>query len=417
MANISKINFNGEALDIKDTHAREQIKHLTADNYTADVAGDYTVHAGNMTEAVTGTTTEKYNNVNTTVTGKWMVNTPTKNFSMADVATGADVTTAINAEAQARENADAELNARIDESKQYTHFVVIGDSYSNSAQTGTPLWYTYLEKQYGLTAYTNAIDGVGYSVGGENDFTHQIQKAAATLDVTKVKTVYIFGGLNDLSNTDIDYEDFYTYCNSTIEKAIELFPSSEIIVAGIAPFQNYNFVSGATTFSDYRATKFQNRMAKSCVYHGVKFINLEYLGLFTPEYFGPANSVNQKHPSRTGSAVIASAIMSEGHSYANFFDSSHPDLRPTISSGKVNSIAVEAVSPGRVSIGIDVIPQSTSFTIDWNGFPHPPLYFTLTTVGGPSLVGYYDTTGGRYQMSFAQATAGTRYYGVYTVDV
>lgn len=48
MANISKINFNGEALDIKDTYAREQIGHLTSDNYTADVTGDYTVNAGDI---------------------------------------------------------------------------------------------------------------------------------------------------------------------------------------------------------------------------------------------------------------------------------------------------------------------------------------------------------------------------------
>lgn len=56
MSNISKINFNGEALDIKDTHAREQIQHLTADNYTADVTGDYTVNAGNLATTATNTT-------------------------------------------------------------------------------------------------------------------------------------------------------------------------------------------------------------------------------------------------------------------------------------------------------------------------------------------------------------------------
>lgn len=49
MANMSKVNFNGKAIDIKDTYAREQLTHLTADNYTADVAGDYTVNAGNIT--------------------------------------------------------------------------------------------------------------------------------------------------------------------------------------------------------------------------------------------------------------------------------------------------------------------------------------------------------------------------------
>lgn len=138
MANVSKIDFNGEVLDIKDTHAREQIKHLTADNYVADVSGDYTVNAGDIamtavnatmhttadrtidtdgndsvhidgastlnvgglrtetfagdkTEAVTGTSTEKAENRNTTVTGKWMVNLPSRSFDMANVALKTDV--------------------------------------------------------------------------------------------------------------------------------------------------------------------------------------------------------------------------------------------------------------------------------------------------------------------------------------
>lgn len=137
MTNISKINFNGNNLDVKDAYAREQILHKTADNYTADVAGDYTVNAGDIamssanttvhttadrtidtdgndsvhidgastlnvgglrtetfagdkTETVTGTATEKYNNVNTTVTGKWMVNLPSRSFDMENVALKTD---------------------------------------------------------------------------------------------------------------------------------------------------------------------------------------------------------------------------------------------------------------------------------------------------------------------------------------
>ena len=137
MTNVSKIIFNGETLDIKDTHAREQIQHLTADNYKADVTGDYTVNAGDIamnsknatmhttadrtidtdgndsvhidgastlnvgglrtetfsgdkTETVTGTVTEKFNNVNTTVSGEWMVNLPSRSFDMANVALKTD---------------------------------------------------------------------------------------------------------------------------------------------------------------------------------------------------------------------------------------------------------------------------------------------------------------------------------------
>ena len=138
MANLSNIDFNGMAITIKDTYAREQIKHLTADDYTADVTGDYTVNAGDIsmssanitmhttadrtidtdgndsvridgtstlnvgglrtetfagdkTETVTGTETEKAGNRNTTVTGKWMVNLPSRSFDMANVALKTDV--------------------------------------------------------------------------------------------------------------------------------------------------------------------------------------------------------------------------------------------------------------------------------------------------------------------------------------
>ena len=138
MANISKVNFNGNNIDIKDAYAREQILHKTADNYVADVTGDYTVNAGNIamssanatmhttadrtidtdgndsvhidgastlnvgglrtetfagdkTEAVTGASTERAGNRNTTVTGKWMVNLPSRSFDMADVALRTDV--------------------------------------------------------------------------------------------------------------------------------------------------------------------------------------------------------------------------------------------------------------------------------------------------------------------------------------
>lgn len=154
MANISKVNFNGNNLDVKDAYAREQILHKTADNYIADVAGDYTINAGDIamssanatmhttadrtidtdgndsvhingastlnvgglrtetfagdkteavtgtatgtfsgdkTETVTGTATEKAGNRNTTVTGKWAVNLPGKAFDMRDVALESDI--------------------------------------------------------------------------------------------------------------------------------------------------------------------------------------------------------------------------------------------------------------------------------------------------------------------------------------
>lgn len=185
MANVSKINFNGEALDIKDTHAREQILHLTADNYTADVTGDYTVNAGDIamssanatmhttadrtidtdgndsvhidgastlnvgglrtetfagdkTETVTGTSTEKFANISTTVTGKWMVKTPSKSFSMAEVATDGDISaintsiTNINGEISDINNTIASLSKQ--GLKSVKSFGAVGDGVHDDTQ-------------------------------------------------------------------------------------------------------------------------------------------------------------------------------------------------------------------------------------------------------------------------------------------
>lgn len=181
MASVSKINFNGSVLDIKDSRARDQLTHLTADNYTADVAGDYTVNggdiamssknftghttadreidtdgndsvhidgastlnvgglrtetfAGDKTETVKGTVAEKFNNVNTTVTGKWMINTPSRSFNIADVALKTDVPTLpILDMTQHGVNTDAEDNAAAINSIITTY----GDSYTLYLKKGT----------------------------------------------------------------------------------------------------------------------------------------------------------------------------------------------------------------------------------------------------------------------------------------
>ena len=460
MGFVSKINFNGKTINIKDDYSREQLTHLTADNYTADVVGDYTVNAGNTsvtavnttmhstgdrevdtdgndnvhidgastlnvgglrtetfagdkTEVVTGTSTERAGNRDTTVTGKWTVNLPDKAFDMKDVALKKDVTSAVSAEATARADADAAINARIDNAKQYTHFVVIGDSYSTNTKTGTPLWYTYLEKRYGLTAYLNAVDGVGYSKGGDDDFIHQLQKAADALDVTKVKTVYILGGLNDIGYTVVSAQLFGGYVEWTIKKAIELFPSSEIVIAGIQPFQSYNFYSGNSTLDFGRARKFSDALNFYCSKYGVKFINLEYMGLFTPGFFGDANEGNQKHPSSLGSAVIASSIMS-GHSVAQGTSSAMPELMPTIDDGTISIKGVDATAPNQVTVTLSIVPTSETVSINWNGFPYAPDLFTMSAPGSTSIVGYY-TTGG--VMTFNNVTSGVTYYGNYTINV
>ena len=464
MSNLSNVDINGEKILIKDTYARDQLKHLNVDNYTADVTGDYTVNAGNIamssenatmhttadrtidtdgndsvhidgastlnvgglrtetfagdkTETVTGTCTEKAGTRSTTVTGKWSVNLPGKAFDMKDVALENNVTseisTAVNAEAKTRADADAAINARIDNAKQYTHFVVIGDSFSNDAQTGTPLWYTYIERQTELTAYTNSSDGTGYTTGGDNDFIHQIQKAAAALDVAKVKTVYILGGLNDLGNTSATTETFTNKFNETINTASNLFPHSEIVVAGIAPFQNYNFYSGKTTLNAVRTRDFKNIMRFYSGVHGAKFIDLSFMGLFTAEYFGAANSGNQKHPSKAGSAIIASSILS-GHSMAQGTLGIMPEMKPFADNGTIE-VQSESIDANNVTILVRLTPTAETVTINWNGLPYPVGYLPLSIVGGTTIVGYTSTDPSI--MTFNNATINNTYYGCYTISV
>lgn len=284
MANVSKINFNGEAIDIKDIHAREQIQHLTTDNYTADVTGDYTVNAGNIamssanatmhttadrtidtdgndsvhiegastlnvgglrtetfagdkTETVTGTATEKYNNVNTTVTetatekynninttvtGKWMVNTPTKNFSMADVATGADVSTAIN---------DAKRNLKTEDK-----YLIIADSYGLQSLTGANNWPTSLAKLLHLKDENYEIIAHG-SIG----FVGMVEEVGRTFESSmlesnkwphdEVTKIIIGGGANDL---DIDANKLTDAVKHLMNTAKTSFPNATVYVAGVS---------------------------------------------------------------------------------------------------------------------------------------------------------------------------------------
>lgn len=175
MANLSNVDINGEKILIKDVYAREQLAHLTADNYTADVTGDYTVNAGDIamssanatmhttadrtidtdgndsvhidgastlnvgglrtetfagdkTETVTGTETETAGNRNTTVTGKWSVNLPNKTFEMKDVALHGDVLADIKAALISVKSYGAIGDGIADDSAAFTAATAAGDA-------------------------------------------------------------------------------------------------------------------------------------------------------------------------------------------------------------------------------------------------------------------------------------------------
>ena len=197
-----------------------------------------------------------------------------------------------------------------DDKKQ---IVVIGDSFSSTAQSIGPLWYTYVAKKYNADVITHASDGMGFIVGGDNDFNHQINKCAAEADIDNVMTVYIYGGLNDLTQFTSDSSEiattFYTAVKTVIANAQTKFPKSEIILVGINTFQQYNYY-GTNLYGKNNAM-FTMRvfMNYAAFKTKVKFIDITNQTLYTPEFYGDANDGGQKHPSALGEAYIANLIL------------------------------------------------------------------------------------------------------------
>lgn len=191
--------------------------------------------------------------------------------------------------------------------------VVIGDSFSSTAQSKGPLWYTYIAKKYNADVITYASDGMGFIVGGDNNFNNQVNKCAASADINKVSTVYIYGGLNDLNlfiNDDSGIStNFFEAVNNVVSNAKSKFPYSEIILVGINTFQKYNYYgTGAYGHNDAMSTM-RLWFNYAALNQHVKCIDITNDTLYTPDFYGDANSGGQKHPTATGEAYIAHLIM------------------------------------------------------------------------------------------------------------
>ena len=191
--------------------------------------------------------------------------------------------------------------------------VVIGDSFSSTAQSRGPLWYTYVAKKYNADVITHASDGMGFIVGGDNDFNHQIDKCAAEANIDNVMTVYIYGGLNDLSQFTSDSSGvattFYSAVMAVIANAQTKFPKSEIILVGINTFQQYNYYGTNSYGKNNAMFTMREYMNYAAFKSKIKFIDITNQTLYTPEFYGDANSGGQKHPSALGEAYIAHLIL------------------------------------------------------------------------------------------------------------
>lgn len=292
--------------------------------------------------------------------------------------------------------------------------IVIGDSYSASSQSGTPLWYTYLNAK---RVICHASDGQGF-LTGNNRFASQLDTCKADVKSNEyVYHIYCVGGLNDLGNQTItNYYDFSNAVTAFIRKAKQLFPGVPITIGGVPPFQNYNFYSGDACFTDgQRADNFNLFMEYACSNAGVHFVNLRYLGLFTPEFFGNANASKQKHPSAAGEAAIASAMLGSPK-YVNGV--TYPALIPTVDNNcTMEAFTVTERNPNVVCISFTIKTgnATSAFNIKWNGFPRPPKYLYA-----------YDGVDGcvagatRYDQgvtNFFRVKASATYYLYYEVNV
>lgn len=205
-----------------------------------------------------------------------------------------EVTRATQAET-VNSNAIAKLNAK-------KVCVIIGDSFSNAAQSGTPLWYTNYCNVKNYTPYTNARDGAGYTIDG-NTFLDQLNTAnTAITDKSTVAEVIIFGGLNDTRSSSFNEDTFAQALSDTLDAAKSYFPNALIWVVGPQSFCNANPNS-------YNAIKW---MSFRCVERSIKYSNPVFAFNWINGFFGGTTGENE-HPSALGERIIASYMLNDGH--------------------------------------------------------------------------------------------------------
>ena len=294
--------------------------------------------------------------------------------------------------------------------------LVIGDSYSNAAQSGTPLWYTYIANWHKKTVYTTASDGQGYAVG-TNNFLTQLQNAYndTSLDNDKVSEIYIVGGLNDLGNTSINVSSFTTGVNNTLTYACTNFPNANIIVVGILPFQWYNYYTGTSCFTAYdRASSFQNALSTACCnssYTNLKFINGEYFGLCQEGYFGSANGGGQRHPSSLGEKMLANFIENGTTKFGSIMGDSNSYIKTTPITCSQGTPEIDFVCETEIGVKIYGYTSGTALDVYMSGLPNNAAYLPCTDETGHTsfLYWYY----GAYKLpANAGLSGGTIYFTV-----
>ena len=303
-----------------------------------------------------------------------------------------------------------DLQNQINEIKRKKTMIVIGDSFSNSAQSGTPLWYTYVSNTLHLNVYTNASDGQGYGTG-QNNFLVQLQTANEHFtDKSIIDRIYIVGGLNDLGNiTGIPSgNDFMSIVDNVLGYATTNFPNIPIYVYGILPFQYYNYYGNNNYLPDGRATTFSEVLSYVCIKRGVCFTQCSSFGLFSPDYYGEENKDKQRHPSAIGERAIANLILTNQRFYGirNINDNGQtPSLATTIPILAGTATSIDIMGTDLTNIYLKITGYDNSTTLRFN-IAHLPIevngdttqYHWPVTDEATTIFGWMDPTAFRYHV-------------------
>lgn len=362
MSNISKINFNGETLNIKDTHARDQLTHLTADNYTADISGDYTVNAGDIsmssvnatmhttadrtidtdgndsvhidgastlnvkglrTETFEGDKTERVIGTETTNT-----NNSTENVNNTKIINAKDIR--LNSINPVTYKAPSELdenfnyiplkdsseneykvlvyNGRpLDIKKHPRRCIFISDSYGDRENS----WIDYAVQFMGLSSgnwYKSALSGAGFKPTYNSYFITLLRNIENTVsDKDTISDIIVGGGFNDgktaVSDIQTAIREFCTYCKAT-------YPNAKVWIGAFGWSFNYEFLN------DLRNGRYIQAY-KTCGLYGANYLSgsdfiMHSTSNFEPESKGEYNlylDYQYVHPNDRGAKLIAACVM------------------------------------------------------------------------------------------------------------
>ena len=241
-----------------------------------------------------------------------------------------------------------EINAR-----DLTEMVVIGDSFSST--TYCPYnnsWYKIVADKLHLNVHNYSKDGAGYNhVTNNHSFTTEVTEATndTSYDHNKVKYVFVYGGLNDMTNDDYDLA--ISGAKTIYQNLQTTFPNAQIIVMGINSWEQLTMVGNHNQITMFSAIK------NNCMDLPIVFINTTYWLLIDYESFNLQND----HPNELGNKKTAHNLLNalNGRSFYRQINKTDTGYNLTY---RFNDRSIEIT--GNVSGGNQTIPNNYNILSD-----------------------------------------------------